>query len=261
MSDLPSFTSPPIAEVVIGAQLAQSWISGPVLGSLWDELRVEYPIYSSQPPLQPINERFDGANVMQLQFGSAGVREVLTSGDGARIAQIQSDRVAFNWRKNVPGAEYPRFESIITHFEGLLARVLERCPVDATRGRDVTWIEVVYVNPIETNPAIDAHQSPERVLNLLAPPRPSTAGVMSEDFSLNRRFLLPERAGRLYVEAVSAVNMFDQRKILQLTLTARVAVDAFRTVREALDLAHVVIVRTFADITTSGYQEAWGRER
>jgi uncharacterized protein (TIGR04255 family) len=260
MQELPSFTNPPVAEVVLGAQLAQSWISGPALGALWDELRVEFPQLSSQPALQPINEQFDAGVVMQLQFGLPGVRDVLTSEDGARLVQIQADRIAYNWRKIAPDAAYPRYEAIIAPFEQLVDRVLQRCPDTAPHGQDITWAEVIYVNHIETDPQADAHRFPERILNLAAFPV-LTSDVTSEDFSLARRFVLPDRAGRLYVESSSAIAGATGRKVMLLTLTARIAVDMVGDLRSALDLGHATIVRTFADITSTQFQADWGREQ
>ena len=261
MHELPSFRNPPVAEVVLGAQLAEPWISGPTLGALWDELLLDFPQHASQPPLPPIEERFDAPSiVMQLQFGSPGVRDVLTSADGERLVQLQSDRIAYNWRKIAPDADYPRYDTIIAPFEQLTDRVLGRCPNAVPRGREITWVEVIYVNHIETDPQDEAHRFPEKILGLAALPE-LTSEVTSEDFSLARRFLLPNRAGRLYVESSSAIGGQDGRKIMLLTLTARVAVAIIGDLRSALDLGHATIVRTFADITSKKFQADWGREQ
>lgn len=260
MLELPSYVNPPVAEVVLGAQLAQPWISGPALGAVWDELRTEFPQHTSQPALPPIDERFDAASVMQLQFGFPGVRDLLTSSDGARLLQLQSDRIAYNWRKTGEDADYPRYGAIVGRYEELIGRVFERCPDSVPDGRRITWVEVIYVNHIATDPQEDAHKFPERILTLAAIPT-LTSDVASEDFSLTRRFRLPSGAGRLYVESSSAIGALGGLKIMLLTLTARVAVEVVGDLRAALDLGHDAIVRTFADVTSEESQANWGRER
>lgn len=196
---------------------------------------------------------------MHLQFGTPGVREVLTSADGASLVQIQADRVAYNWRKIGAGDDYPRYDTVISPFEDLLERVFARCPTPSER--TVTWVEVIYVNHVATAPQEDAHRFPERILSGLATQPTLKSLLVSEDFSLTRRFLFPNNAGRLYIEASSAIGATAGQKIMLLTLTARVSVTAVRSTREALDLGHDAIVRTFADITSPEYQEEWGRER
>ena len=124
--------------------------------------------------------------------------------------------------------------------------------------------EVTYVNHI---PIGDAAESGRRVLRGHAqdPFRDRgsshglSAGIRSHD--AERRYLMPDKKGRLYVTVQPVVRKDDRRPVLQLTLTARGRPDSASTedVLRWFDLGHEWIVRGFADLTTADMHRRWER--
>lgn len=263
VSDLPEFLRPPVVEVVLAVQAAGAAFSEPRFDGAWSDILSRFPNIRAQPALPPIREEFGppavGAfSALQL-FALPGMLYVLSSDDGRRLVQVQPDRIAVNWRKAQADDEYPRYRVLVDEFERTLLLLSTAAPNGD--GARYDWVEVTYVNHVETAEATDAHRFPGRVLVGLEPVTSPAPLLALDDYQFACRYVIgdgeAEPLGRLNVQATTAIRNADGQPIVVLTLTARVRV-ADGHVRGALDRAHEAIVRSFRAVTPADMHEAWG---
>lgn len=263
MPDLPDFASPPLVEVVLAAQTVGPAFVAPRVGPVWSDLLARYPRLDVGSALPPIREEFGflpGADFPGFALlGAPDSRYLLASDDERRLVQIQQDRVALNWRRVDAGDAYPRYSSLVSEFDALLAS-LASAP-DADHSAKVDWVEVTYVNHIESAQGLALHQSPFLTLSEFQSVPIRATGLESEDFQVDRRFVITNDAkpvGRLRMHASTAIRNADARPIVVLTLTSRVESEV-SGYRVAMDRAHESIVQAFGDLTAPSMHPLWGR--
>ena len=165
---LPSFRRPPVVEVVIGAQLADTGdFSLESLGRFASSLAGEgLPVQESRPAIPVRPEHLDpkalavGASLdVLLGSGHPPVCHVLRSPNGDEMVQIQRDWMAVNWRKTSPDCDYPRWPSRWETFDRR-ARLVEQCLGDNALRYGL--VEVTYVNHIELDDTQTPHSGADR---------------------------------------------------------------------------------------------------
>jgi uncharacterized protein (TIGR04255 family) len=252
-------------EVALSVQYDDRPFSAPALWNAGAVLSDRYAIVREEPALPPFAEEFDfvpSAPFRVEMLGQfPGTRHVFESDDGSRLVQLQPDRFAHNWRRTNADAEYPSFEQLAGEFEDRLRDVLG--------GRldelGASWVEVIYVNHVETDPPQAAHQRPQEVLSFLSGIPVPTAEDSFEDLQLQQRFLIRdagEVCGRLHVNASAQFRNIDAMPLLVLTLVAhvRVRTAGIEAVREALRVGHDRLLQGFTRLTTDQMHETWGYE-
>lgn len=268
-SPLPDYETPPVIEVVIGAQFR------PIAGFLpthhglfWELVRSEYPKVEAVAPLSPAYEQFgaiptDDAGIIDLSTVLPMPRLFLIDDSDSWLIQLQPDRLLQNWRKGDSGEPYPRYPAVRHRFDQSLKTLLDFCTRENLPHPEISQLETTYINHI---PVGDGWNSPD------------DAGAVFPDFSwrCGDRFLpapeavawkmaftMPDHLGRLHVTVRQAVRKSDGANVLLCELTARgrPAETSPREVADWLDLAREWIVRGFADLTSEKMQDIqWGRK-
>jgi uncharacterized protein (TIGR04255 family) len=170
----------------------------------------------------------------------------------------------FNWRQVVGNEAYPHYDTLSPRFAALLATFLSCDAVD-TGAAAVNWVELQYVNPVETGAAEQTHGQLARVLNFLVADPPRNALPPVEDTQIQQRFRIPGEnggpQGRLYLTVVPAFRTEDAAPVYVITLLARGRPDPTEDVRDGvqgfLDKAHDLIVNGFVEVTTPEMHEIW----
>ena len=252
---LPEYSHPPVVEVVCGAQFEPVPLLAAYLGRLLDRLPEGFRPTRELASLMPIVEHLGEQPHSMILEGSLSPRVWFESAGGEQLVQIQSDRLLFNWRKQTPTHDYPRYPAVWDAFERHLGTF--EAFVEQEVGSHVSHrqFELTYINHIE----VDGIPL-ERLAQIL----PDFSWRTSQRFlptveRMDSRlsFLLPNRRGRLHVRAQNGLRNVDQKPVLILELTAR----GFAESREDwFALAHEWIVRGFADLTGEDLQRVtWER--
>lgn len=275
--ELAEFEHPPVTETVLSVKfqplpgldpvrIIEFWIE-----RLRDNSDPAYPNWQLQPPYDMPLERFDigpgqvpgGVLNFNLMQGPMPTRYWFSSSDNENLVQLQSDWIAFNWRKQA-NSDYRRYEHGIAQFNRVWTDLSDFC---ATRGIgkiNPIQCEVTYINHIRPIESVwTTHQDSADVLTLLQnsrghlPPQDGvglTCQYVATD-SDNQPF------ARLHVQFNSAFLVDDKEPIFAMTLTfrGRPPSNDIDGVRAFFDSGHNWIVGSFDELTTDAVHRAWIR--
>lgn len=262
---LPDFKSPPLNEVVLGAQFAAPQGYQQILaGEVWGLFKDRYPQVQEHQALPPAFETFglptSFSPMPQLRMMTGGMhdRYWFIRPDGAELVQFQQDRLLHNWRKVGAGSnEYPRFEAMISEFKRELEELQKYMSSLSPQALSINQCEISYINHLKFDRAAgDSYSDTLRFLNF-PKGRP-------DDFGMNFREILKAEdgapIGRLYVEAALGYSPGGSEMIL-LSLSVKGAptnTDIASSV-EFLIHGREVIVQRFAELTTDQAHLKWER--
>jgi uncharacterized protein (TIGR04255 family) len=257
-SPLPSYRNPPVNEVVCGVRFnTPENLSIPYIGLLWDKFRGKYPRVRHAPPIQTKNQiRVDvvtGVPLPRLWF--------INERDD-QLIQFQIDQFYYNWRRR--DTIYPRYNNVIIDFEWV-ARIVEDFFRDNNFGDlSPTGFELSYVNHIPKKEGWETFDDLPKVFkDFLWNQIPKRFLSNPINISWVANFPLPEGKGTLTVILKNAMRLIDKVPLLVFELKATGEGDSIsrKEMRHWFDVAHEMIVRGFADLTTSEIQRSvWGRE-
>jgi uncharacterized protein (TIGR04255 family) len=253
---LPSYKQPPVDEVVCGIRFEPlPQLKVPHIGLLWGKFRQEYPVTQHAPPIAT-----DTSLLVDETIGVPLPRMWFISKADNELVQFQLDRFYYNWRRR--GDDYPRYPSVIEKFEKAKQQLdaftdeLQLGPIKTVE------CELSYINHIPKGEGWESIDDLPKVMQDFTWQEqkhsflPAPANV-----AWQTRFPLPNGQGWLNVKLNEARK--DGVPLLILELTAKgLGEKTTPTVqRDWFDLAHLWIVRGFADLTTKEIQKTiWKRE-
>ena len=267
--NLPSYLKPPVREVSLAVTLNGLGLRTVDLGVIWNLFRAEYPSVEEQPPAPNPIEVFGGqVSAPQINFQILNrppvPRLLLLNNSGSELAQIQTDRLGFNWRSGESKEPYPRFPHVLQRFRSVLDTVIAYSnsqPREKGQSIVATQCEISYVNEISVG-EIGPHGDPDALLKVWQPIQSSQLGA-AEDVRISSRHRLPNDSrtlgGRLLID-LQPVNRIDSTEaIYLLSLTVRGAPSSpdLDGVETFMNMGHELIVRTFSEITTTEIQHEW----
>ena len=260
----PKFAQPPVVETVLGVQFAPLDRFGvPHLGLFWASIRGEYPRQEVQPALDQEMDAPPRPRATRLTVtNQPEVRCWFLDSDGGQLIQVQRDRFIRNWRR-VPGNDaYPSYDVLKPRFERDWAQFHDFLAREELGRPDVNLCEATYVNHLAEGEGWSSFGHIHDVLSIIAPPERHFLPE-PEIATLNMRYLMPDKLGRLHVTLQPAVRQGDAKPVLQLTLIARGRPASSRTedLLAWFDIGHEWIVRGFAEVTTEAMHRLWGRYR
>jgi len=273
-SDLPKYEKPPVIEAVCGIQFKPlRKLLVPHFGELWGRYKPKYSKCQEAAPLTPTIERLSEVPGTDIQVAPELLlpRVWFVHQDGNGVIQVQRDRFLHNWRKAKPEDDYPHYESVISLFREHYNTFVEFLTDNELGTIEPLQYEMTYVNHILRG---DGWHDPEDFSTVFPDfPWHSNEPWLTEQ----RRFLsipngrnlrvhfdLPNKSGRLHVTIRDGLLVEDQRPLLILELTVRgIGQDkSAEAMQSWFNLAHVWIVRAFADLTGKEIQDnTWRRIR
>jgi uncharacterized protein (TIGR04255 family) len=267
VSDLASYSRPPVIEVALAVQFEPGTLSGLDAATFRGSIRETYPKYEEQPARPPVEEVFDPViAAIPFRFEVLDAPQMhrvwFLNEDGSRLVQLQSDLLAVNWRRLTEGDEYPRYETLRADLEqylGVLNDILQ------AEGRDTirpNWCEVTYINQVAPEAPENPRPPLEHLLTVLSRPEGEFLPA-PEDAFLRERFVIPGDdgpRGRLIVEAAPGYRNVDRVSIWNFTFTSRVraVAEGDAGTLEALDLGREWAVRAFTEVISPEMQSQWG---
>lgn len=262
--DLPAFKRPPVVERVLTYQFQQLPEFDVVHYGLWyDRIRQRFPIFDRQPMLSRIVEVFPLKARPVIQFGLESTPPLprcvfaASEDDFSRLHQLQPDRFAMNWRREL-GHEYISFEEAKVEFATLWADFGGFCAEQSLTSPQIDLCEVTYVNRIECPAGTQLGDRWKQVFSRTDLsshadwlPNPRVAAI-------NRVYDFQDQRGRLYAEAT--VGTHCGKDVLVLKMTGRTLVEPQSDCVERLQLAHDWVVKGFGELTTEeARRDEWGQ--
>jgi uncharacterized protein (TIGR04255 family) len=261
---LPEFSTPPLNEVVLGVQFAPARGYQQIMaGEVWSLFRSDFPVAEEYPPLLPTFETF-GPSAVSAPFplgviaGAQHNRFWFLSIERDQLIQFQQDRLLHNWRKVGSGNNpYPRFEAMSRLFEAEVNKLEDYFNSLQSQSLICNQVEITYINTIvaETKNA-EAVSALVNFVNL--------RHLLPDDFSVSLRDTIigPSKIplGRLYCDLSSAPSHDDSAAFfLRLTVRGAPYSSSKEAAFEFLHMAHEILVKKFASITTKHAHALWGR--
>jgi uncharacterized protein (TIGR04255 family) len=250
---IPSYTTPPLTEVVCGVQFDTLPLQTRHLGQFWTEVSNEYPLTQDLPPVPEFGD-FPSVNILVMP----PLRRTFMATSSTEYAiQIQENRLHYNWRKLNPELTYPRFPTVFHRFLeswGLFSDFVRRQGLAEPRPKRY---ELTYVNELNSLGTLSVEQAIKlfdwEQIEAEFLPKPQGTNIAWS-------FSLPEQKGTMNV----STNRFtkpDGRATVVLTLQCSGPSTAENySLNEWFDTAHEWIVRGFTDLTTLQAQRIWKRE-
>jgi uncharacterized protein (TIGR04255 family) len=266
MADRPShladYRDPPVDEVVVALQFPPiPDLTDIRIREFWKTVRDEYPIAEHQPRLEGPIESAAPSQPVTLEFPTSppqGRLWMISEADDF-LLQVQNTRFIQNWRRRQ--LPYNHFEELRERFWRNFKKFRDFLVEQSIAAPITQQIEITYLNWIPEIPMVD----------FLLPASGSIINVdgttrAPEDQTWTAKYLLSDSDGiivRLYVQCLPAIRPQSPGvRGSQLGLIFRAARKSGLTDEEIagfIDSGRVTIVETFAQITTSTVQEAWGR--
>jgi uncharacterized protein (TIGR04255 family) len=257
---LPEFDEPPVVEHVLDVQFKSipdlHGLKLAPLRTIWRDL----PQLKEQPPLPPVIEGTEGSPRIQLLTEPPAPRYWFLNEDGSELVQLQSNRLAVNWR-SVRGTRYPRYPVMRERFERRLNQLVQFLTDEGLPDLEIIQAEISYVNAVDVD--ADLQGRPGHLLRGWAGLPDHHLGEPTEA-RLNLSFNIPELGQppvRLYVAINPARREADGAALLFLNLTIR-GNPGSTNVDGALvfiDGGREHIVRSFDELTTKVLHDRWGK--
>jgi len=274
-SPIPSFKSPPLAEVLLSAQFEPiDDFKITTYGLLWERFKERFPTVEHHIALEPSFEkvgvrRQNIDEIARLKLESLVSPQLprawFVSKDASELIQVQPDRILRNWRRRKIADEYPRYmEHMRSEFLSNLESVDSFYRDHDMGGLRPNQCEISYINYIDTGKLHsflgDAFLgwSSEYDLKEI---------VDVEDVQINVKHLVNDDigdfVGRLYVKVQPAFRLSDDGPmfLIELTMRGRPLGDGLEGVMAFMDFGREKIVRAFTKMTTSEMHKLWRRER
>lgn len=248
--ELLDFTAPPVVEAVVSAEFMDlPELSATRLIDLQREWIEEYPeleLRDALPPMALVGPVFQLTNQPSLRIWAVNQASGM-------LAQLQSNRIAVNWRAldGVPG--YPRYARLRDEFEKRWRLVGATLP--AGELPTPTTVEFAYVNRIELGDT----EVMETFVNWSA--TTDLGDRVADDFRVVRRVAsegMPDRELKVIGHAGDDIAI--GRPVLTLNIEVKAVVgpvlDDWMAV---IDQCHLDARRAFQAITTEAAHNRWGK--
>ncbi len=258
-SVLPSFTDPPVVEVVMGVQFEPlDKLFTPHAGLFWETVRSQYPVFKENPPIVPQMEEFKEPGALKnvdLELTSVPPfpRIFFEHDSGEWLIQLQKDRFLHNWRSASSATKYPRYDAVRKKFLSQWSNFRKFIGDNELGDLKITQLEITYLNHIApwTDTSDIGEVFPDfqwrtcdRVLS------------KPEACNISCAFMLTDETSRLRVNIKPGIHK-DKGRILLFNLTARGAPHE-QDVEAWFDDGRGWIVRAFKDLTSQEWHKKWG---
>src|SRR5579883_1731445 len=206
MSATPTFATPPVVELVLGAQFSPlTKLTSGHFGLFWQELGEDWTEPGDAPLLQEQFEWFDRPRLavpqMRLEPLRLPARFTLGNRSKDRLLQIQATRFHLNWRKR--GGLYPSYEQLISEFDEVFNRFIEFAKRKDLGDLAVNQWELTYIDAF---PKGEFWNTPADWINFLPGLFGSLFPTQDLDIALSHRaaewiYEIQPRRGRLHIAA------------------------------------------------------------
>lgn len=263
MSDnLPKFNKPPVIETILGVDFDPiSDFQAPYYGLFLLEVKDTYKNFVELPPIDSQVERFEGDSVpiASFRFGyRPDIRCLFLDKTEKWRLQVQNNKFLSNWAKSLTTSKYPNYELTSNKFKTNWNKFLTFLKKNNLNTPVVQQCEVSYLNHIEFGNIRNLSEifpfwNQQSKSNDFLPEAEATSARMI--------YRIPNNRGRLRVDITPNIRHIDSKKIISLSLTAKVfpKSSGIKDVVEAMNIGHEWVVRGFTDLTSDKMHKIWER--
>jgi uncharacterized protein (TIGR04255 family) len=255
---LPSYKNPPINEVVCGMQFhTPANLRITHIGSLWNKFSDDYPIVQHASPVASAK----GGIILDNATGAPLPRVWFIKESDDQLIQFQVDRFYFNWRRRE--SDYPRYKEIIENFEKVQDNIKDFFVEFGLGELSPIEYELSYINHIPQGQGWNTVNDLPSIFSDFVWKKMSDRFLPNpEKVTWQAEFSLPKNKGCFVVSLKQGVRTKDKVPLFILTLKTQGVCESPKkeAVREWFDSSHELIVKGFADLTTSEIQEFWEKE-
>jgi uncharacterized protein (TIGR04255 family) len=231
------------------------------LGVIRSFFKNAYPGLETHPPLGRMRLPVDGRSltVSVVNDGVGAPRLWFLNEEGNRLVQLQSDRIAVNWRRRLDEA-YPRYTNTVRPMMQNAIDALTAAMESLGKPLPMPDIgEVLYINPIEAGEGFATAGQIGDVISLWGGP---SDGFLPQpvEARLAATYAVLD-GGFLNIEVTPAQKASNGSPVLMTKLLVRAPIRP-QTVDGAFkffDAAREWVVRGFTSTTTSKMHTIWGR--
>jgi hypothetical protein len=264
----PSFVTPPVVELVLGAQFSPlTRMTAGHFGLFWKELGPDWVDPSDAPVIEDQFELFDRPRWgtptgihLRLEPVKLPGRFVVEHQSKDRLVQLQATRFHLNWRKR--DGFYPSYKNLIAEFEATFARFTAFAEQAGLGSVAVNQWELTYIDSFPQGEywqtSADWSQFLPGLFGTLF--RTEGLGLALEHRGAEWIYEIEPKRGRLHVAARPGRWGENTRDTLLLQMTARGAVGkgGAESLRAGLDVGHDAAVGAFLRVVDQDTQRKWG---
>ena len=263
LGSTPSFTNPPIVELVLGVEFTPiDALKSIHYQGIYDLFRDIFPISQDAQPLATSVENVEGDPHTQIAFqvdtNPTLPRLWCLSREKDLLIQFQADRFVLNWRKRGEQDVYPTFEELVPKFEHEFFRLKNHVRDEFEVELNVSQIEVSYVNLVSSKDFSKLYKF-QKIIN----DKNIDLEGLSASFVEVLGFDDYAHNARLIYDVQVALKQADSPRDHRLSLTVRGAPkqQSHENIEVFMQAAHDKIVSKFLSITTLSAQRKWGKKQ
>lgn len=257
---LPSFSQPPVVEVVLGFEFQPIAEFGAIklaqLAATWKD---RYPRVQELPPL-PMNPPIgtpDQFPAMFVNIGAPAIRLWLFGpADDSQLLQIQRDRLILNWRR-ASDDPYPHYDTLRPQFAQALTDLTRFVREQDLGGIQASAVEVSYVNEAT---AVGGESSLGGILRGVATADHHLGAPAASRFMQAHDARSPHDIPATLTLTADLPGRAPDSTLITLTYRGALPLDATQEdVMATMDVGHRDVVVGFAESTTDRMHQVWGR--
>lgn len=267
MADMPNYGKPPLIEVAVGVQFPRMQeLCAAHIGAYWATINEHFSKVQDQSPIRYMVESF-ATKPRPPQFYMSDKPEIprtwFIDKSETQLIQLQRDHFIFNWRKAKENDKYPRFPNVTKRFFQYWQGFCEFLAEHDLPAPQVDQCELTYVNHIRQGEGWNDLTDLNRLFTVFNWQTRTDFLPLPEGFKWSLRFLLPEKKGRLHVDALPVLLPSGNVPAIRFSLTAR-GIPGNEVNLETIDgwftMAREWIVKGFADLVSEETDVRWERK-
>lgn len=248
----PTFSAPPINEVVFGASFKNPMLRSVDFGLYYSTIKNEFELYSDHPPVitnPNINMNFSNPLLPRVWFEGK---------DKSRLIQLQQDKFFYNWRR-VEGQQqgYPQFLQLFPEYESKLNNLNVWWSEKFKTPLELKSLELTYTNHIDEKAGWKGIMDNHKIFKFL-----DTQNISSKyeqfDALYTSSFYSPETDSDVLLSLKRGQRLTDMAIVAVYEITIRERNRGSLAIADWYTNAHNVIIDFFVNTTTKEAQNKWG---
>jgi uncharacterized protein (TIGR04255 family) len=260
-NSIAKFDNPPIVEKLMGIYFEplQQW-SIPHFGLFWQEIKENFPRFSTQPSLLIPEPPFSGfqtaINLEDL------VRCWFHHESELELIQVQRNSFIYNWQQPAIHKEYPYHQRIRPEFESAWRKFSNFLTKNKIDEPIIKYCEITYIDHLEKGREWENLSDLPNIIKCWSGLSGELLNFPPDLVTVQMVYSLPTIDGNLTILLQPAIRSVDSKEIIQITMrvTGTPASQNIDDILSWFDIGRDCILKSFIDLTTNKMHTLWGRQ-